>query len=49
MSELSGTQKRRRNEGDDMKGGIRRWEETTLTKRGAEGQIKEKSVGALHR
>lgn len=29
MGGVSATEKRRRNEGDDMKGEIRRWEETT--------------------
>lgn len=51
---LSGTQRRRRYEGDDMKREIRGWEETTQKKiRGgeekrAEGGIEEKSVGALY-
>lgn len=43
-------QKRRRNEGDNMKGKIRRWEETPLRKYGvgSEGRGEEKIAGALH-
>lgn len=58
MGGVSGTQERRRNEGDDMKWEIRGWEGTTLRGEKNEGQkkrgvkrgggIKEKSVGAVH-